>query len=626
MATPAIAAPSAGEVELRNAQNQRIGAVIKGPDAIQVAERRARTGSLRRRSDVKRWSIMIGSGSYGDFSVLEPNLTIRPARGATVTISGTGGTNNTSGGCIDVLRGGVLVQGLRCLRPSGVGIQVGPRANAGNIELRRVVVTGAGGAGISVDRVRGVLVNRALVTGAKGDGIRLNRLAGTGPYRVEGGAVLRNGDDGLDVVSDVDRLSVFGLSSEGNAGHGIENDHETSLGTTVSSSVLTRNRGSGLAVARGTGHALIGSQVAGNRGFGVTVGRGGAFRISDTRFNGTNRRGDIRFSPHARTGGQFTGLTFLDTPVDLPGDPVGVVVSSATAAQRAGLTAVHATLRSTGRFVRVKDTGAGAASALTLRYRLGGGELSGLRRSGLAVYEDDRPGNAGAWQAQTTTPIGTGSTLDVTLADAQIASGADNRFATYAPFGPPDSSPIIAAVRPRPDRVVRGRKVVLTARVVDDDALAPAAYRLVVDGKVQRRRPTISKGIVRFSTRLKVGRHRAILKVTDPAGQAAIRQWRFQVVNARPTVALAKALPKPGSFKLSRGRVTISVPVTDDAPLVNRRAQILVNGSRVSSRLRRGRLRAVVNLPQGKHRVRVIVRDKDGLLARRSWTFRTVRP
>ncbi|MDH3227964.1 MAG: hypothetical protein OEM67_12880, partial [Thermoleophilia bacterium] len=75
-----------------------------------------------------------------------------------------------------------------------------------------------------------------------------------------------------------------------------------------------------------------------------------------------------------------------------------------------------------------------------------------------------------------------------------------------------------------------------------------------------------------------------------------------------------------------RGRVTISVPVSDDAPLVTRRTRMLVNGTRVSAKLRRGRLRAVVDLPQGKHRVRVIVRDKDGLPARRSWTFRTVRP
>ncbi|MDH3226382.1 MAG: right-handed parallel beta-helix repeat-containing protein, partial [Thermoleophilia bacterium] len=561
MATPAIAAPTAGQVELRNAQNQRIGAVITGPDAIQVAEKRARTGSLRRRNDGRRWSIVIGRGTYGDFAVLEPNLAVRPARGATVTISGTGGTNNTRGGCIDVLRGGVLIQGLRCLRPSGIGVQVGPRPSARNIELRRVVVAGAGGAGISVDRVRGVLINRALVSGAAGDGIRLNRLAGTGPYLVQGGAVLRNGDDGVDVVSDVDGLGIIGLSAEGNGGNGIENDHETSLGTTVESSVLTRNRASGLAISRGTGHAVIGSQVAGNRGFGVTIGRGGAFRLANTRFNGTNRRGDIRFSPHARTGGEFTGLTFLDSVLDLPGDPVGVVVSAATAAQRAALTPVPSALRSTNRFIRVKDTGSGATSAVTLRYRLGAVELSGLRRSGLAVYEDDKPGNAGAWQAQPTSPIAAGGTLDATLADAQIASGADSRFATYAPLGPPDTSPVIAAVRPRPDRVVRGRKVVLRARVVDDDALAPAAYRLVVDGKVQRRRPTISRGLARFATRLKVGRHTAILKVTDPAGQSAIRQWRFRVVNSRPKIAVARALPRPNSFKLSRGRVTISVPV-----------------------------------------------------------------
>lgn len=624
LATPAIAAPGPGQVELRNDANARVGKVIAGPDAIQVAERRARTGSLRRRADTRRWTIVVGRGTYGDFAVLEPNLTVRPVRGAKVVISGTGGQNNTRGGCIDVMRGGVAISGLRCTGAPGVGIQVGPKPGARGIVLRRMVVDGARGAGISVDRVGAVLIERPAVTGAKGDGIRLSRLTGTGPYRIAGGTIRRSGDDGVDLVRDVDGLTVSGLTSEANGGSGIESDHVASLGLSVTSSVLIRNRGHGAALARGRGHAVSGSQISGNRGYGVTVGRGGPYRLDALRFNGTNGAGDLRFSPHARTGGSFNGLAFLDTAVTLPGDPSGVVLSSLTAAQRANLSPIPTTLQSPGRFVRVKDTGGGATSAVTLRFGLAGA-LGGLRASGLAVYEDDPPANARTWQAQPTAPLAADASLDIALADNQIASGSDKRFAVYGPLAPPDVAPIIASVQPRPGKIVRGRNVQFAIRFADDDALQPRSFRLVVDGKV-RRGAKIVKGKVRFRTRLKVGRHSAILKVTDPAGQATIRTWNFRVRNATPTIVRRVARPRPNSFTLTRGRVVLSVPVIDDAPLVTRRTRMSVNGRRVAAKLRKGKLRAVVSLPQGKYRVVVVVRDKDGARARAAWTFRTVRP
>ena len=390
--------------------------------------------------------------------------------------------------------------------------------------------------------------------------------------------------------------------------------------------MIVGNATDGVILAKGSGLALRGSQVSGNGRFGVNLGSGSGFALEDLRLTGTNRRADLRFSDAARTGGSYADLDLLGTRLTLKGEPRDVLLSAVSVAARSRLAAPPDGLAAVGRFVSVADARGSENSIVTLNFPLTAAELGDRRPSGTTIWEHDPGANPGAWQALAGAPALSDGSVEVTLADSTIASGSDARAAVYAPLGTRNDPPAIAAVYPRAKSVVRGRDLLVAGLAADDGPITRRSWRLVVDGKARGGARQVGDE-VRYRVRLKPGAHRARLTVTDDAGQSAATEWRFRVRNVRPTIRRRAAQPRPNSFKLSRGRVIISVPVSDDQSLRARQVQMFVNGSRVAAKLRRnGRLRAVVRLPQGLHRVVVVARDRDGARAKQAWRFRTVRP
>lgn len=625
MTAPALAEPGPGEVEVRDGDGRLVGGRIGGADAIQAAEARVHAGALRRRDDARVWSIVAGRGTYGDFVVREPNLTITSAPGARARISGAGPTANTPGNCLRIVRGGVRVQRMTCVSPAGSGVVVSPRAGEGGSALESLVVTGAGGSGIVVRGGTSTTITRPVVVRAKDDGVRFQDLE-PGSHTVSGGRIDRSGDDGVDLLRAAVDVAVRGVAVRDNAGAGIEADHGANARLLVDSAVILGNASDGVILANGTGLAVDGAQISGNGRFGVNLGGGAEISLANLRLSGANRRADLRFSDAARSGGSYRDLDLLGTRLSLPGEPRDVLLSAVSVAARSRLAAPPEGLASVGRFVSVADAGGSENSSVTLNFPVTAAELGDRRPSGTTIWEHDPGANPGAWQALAGAPALADGSVQVTLADSTIASGSDSRAAIYAPLGTRNDPPAIAAVYPRARSVVRGRDLLVAGLAVDDGPITSRSWRLVVDGKTRGGARQVGNE-VRYRVRLRPGVHRARLVVTDDAGQTAVNEWRFRVRNVRPTIRRRAALPRPNSFKLSRGRVIVSVPVSDDQSLRPRQVQMFVNGRRTAAKLRpNGRLRAVVRLPQGLHRVVVVVRDRDGARHKQGWRFRTVRP
>lgn len=624
MVAPALAEPGPGEVEVRDSDGRLVGGRLGGADALQAAEARIHAGSLRRADDSQVWSIVAGRGIYGDFVVREPNLTIASAPGAAVRISGTGSKANTSGNCIRIVRGGVRVQRMTCVSPKGTGILVTPPKGEGGTALESVAITGARGNGITVKGGTSTIITRPVVVGAKADGIRLQDLE-PGSHSISGGRIDRNGDDGIDLVRGAVDVAIRGVAVRDNRSAGVEADHATNARLQVDAAVILGNATDGLILANGSGLTVSGAQISGNGRFGVNLGRGSGIALEDVKLSGTNRRADVRFSDAARTGGSYRDLDLLGTRLSLPGEPRDVLLSAVSVAARSRLAAPPEGLAAVGRYVSVADARGSENSSVTLNFPVAALELGDRRPSGTTIWEHDSA-NPGGWQALAGAPALADGSVEVTLADGTIASGSDSRAAIYAPLGTRNDPPAIAAVFPRAKSVVRGRELLVAGLAADDGPITRKSWRLVVDGKPRGGARLVGRE-VRYKVRLKPGAHTARLVVTDDAGQKAASEWRFRVVNVRPTIRRRAALPRPNSFKLSRGRVVVSVPVSDDQSLRQRQVQMFVNGRRVAAKIRRsGRLRAVVRLPQGQHRVVVVARDRDGARHKQSWRFRTVRP
>lgn len=625
MAAPALAEPGPGEVEVRDADGRLVGGRIGGADALQKAEARVRAGALKRADDSRIWSIIAGRGTYGDVVVREPNLTITSAPGAAVRISGTGPTANTAGNCIRITRGGVRVQRLTCVSPTGTGILVTPRTGEGGTALESVAVTGAGANGITIKGGTSTTITRPVIVRAADDGIRLQDLE-PGSHTVSGGRVDRSGDDGIDLVRRAVDVTLRAVSVRDNTGAGIEADHSGNARLSVDAALVLGNGSDGLILANGTGLTVSGAQISGNGRFGVNLGGGTEITLENLRLSDTNRRADVRFSDAARSGGSYRDLDLLGTRLSLPGEPRDVLLSAVSVADRSRLAAPPEGLAAVGRYVAIADARGSENSSVTLNFPVTAAELGDRRPSGTTIWEHDPGANPGAWQALAGAPALADGSVQVTLADGTIASGSDSRAAIYAPLGTRNDPPAIAAVFPRAKSVVRGRDLLVAGLAADDGPITHRSWRLVVDGKARGGARQVGRE-VRYRVRLKPGPHTARLVVTDDAGQRASNEWRFRVVNVRPTIRRRAALPRPNSFKLSRGRVIVSVPVSDDQSLRARQVQIFVNGRRVAAKMRpNGRLRAVVRLPQGKHRVVVVVRDRDGARHKQGWSFRTVRP
>jgi hypothetical protein len=628
VAAPAAADPGPGQVEVLNEAGARVGDLLTGPDAIQSAVAVIRTGPLARTNDALAWSVVAGAGTYGDVLVDEPNVLVRPSAGAAVTISGTGGTNATGGECIDVTRGGVTLQALRCRAPSDRGIEVGLPANEGGVVLQELTVDRPARDGIAVTGGAGVLIQDATVITPGGDGIRLARLTGAGPYRVQGGTITRSADDGIDLVDDVQRAQVVGVRIDSSRANGIESDDAGSSDLVVDGATISRSGDHGVILGGGgTRLSVVNSTVTGSGDYGIVVTRATGTTLRGLRFDGTNRLGDVRFSAELRTGGVYDGLGFGSAVVSLPGDPVGVILSTVTAAQRAALTGAPPGLLSLNRFLRVRDTGGGPSSAVRLRFAVPTAELAALRLSAVKVYEDDPTGNRRQWQEVPGTRIDLAAgAVEADLTDRGIASGSDARFATYGPLGPPNGAPEILGVLPLDGGLARGRDVAIRARVRDEEPLTTGSFLLEIDG-IRRGGVSLRGDLVQFLPgRLPLGVHRARLVVVDQNRLAAGRIWSFEVVNRAPRILVRQARPRPSSLVLVRRLTTIAVPVRDDLPIRTVKASMRVNGRQVRTRILGGRAVARLALAPGRHRVLLSVRDRDGALAVRRWSFRVVRP
>ena len=623
----ALADPPPGRVEVRNEAGARVGGLIGGPDAIATALERISASSLRRTDDGRPWSVVIGAGTYGDVVVDEPNLTLLPSAGASVSIRSGVGRDTTGGECVDIRRGNVTLQGIACRGAAKDGIDVEIPQAEGGVVLRQVGVDKARADGIGVRSGASLVVQDTVVTSSGGDGIALRKLTGAGPYVIQGGRIARNGDDGVDLADDAQHVRVSAVTIDANHGNGVESDDAGSTDLIVDGCIVSRNGVDGVLLSGGgTNLAVTNTTALGNARYGIDLGRGGGMRVVGDRLDGTNRSGDLAFSGDPRSGGTYAGLAFLDTALDLPGEPRGVVLRATTQPARLRLSPLPTGLNTFGRYVDVRDGGSGAGSVVTLRFTLSPAEIAAARLSALSVYEDDRPGNGRRWQAVAGTRLVAPGVLDVTLTDGAIASGSDTRFATYGPLAPPNAAPIIAAVYPTPNTRVVGRSLVIAARVGDDDPLSTGGFALTVDG---RRVGGVSyrNGNVVFRVgRLRVGRHQAQLLVVDDSGLRSAQSWSFAVANRRPSVNRRRAIPRPNGFVVSRRIVTLRIPVRDDQPIVRRLVRLRVDGRPVPFRLTRGRLVARVAVAPGRHRVLVRVRDRDGAVGARGWIFRSVRP
>lgn len=626
----ASADPGAGQVEVLNEAGLRVGALLTGGDAVQAAIAAIRTGPAARSNDALAWSVVVGAGSYGDVLVDEPNLVIRPTVTSTgdaaVTISGSGGADATGNECVDITRGGVTFKGIRCRTPNGRGIEVALTPAEGGVVVQGVTVDRPAQDGIAVIGGAGVLIQDVTVITAGADGIRLEKLTGPGPYRIQGGTITRSVDDGIDLVDDVQRLTVAGVTIDQSRRNGIESDDAGSTDLLVDGGTINRSGDNGLVLGGGgTRLSVVNTTVTSNGDYGVALSRATGTTLRGIRFNGSNALGDVRFSAELRTGGVYDALDFGGAGLSLPGDPVGVILATPTSSQRAAFTGVPPGLRSLNRFVRVRDTGGGTSSTVRLRFLVPPAELAALRLTEVKVYEDDPSANSKQWQEVPGTRVDPAGAVEVDLSDSAIASRSDARFATYGPFGPPNGAPQILGVLPVDGARAPGRDVAIRARVRDEEPLATGSFLLEIDG---RRVGGVSlKGdLVQFRPgRLALGPHRARLVVVDANRLITERVWTFVLTNARPRILLASAKPRRAALVLQRPRTQISVPVRDDLPLSTLRATMRVDGARVAVRRVGGRIVARVPLKVGRHRVQLSVRDRDGALTVRRWSFRVVR-
>jgi hypothetical protein len=301
-----------------------------------------------------------------------------------------------------------------------------------------------------------------------------------------------------------------------------------------------------------------------------------------------------------------------------------VILSSATAVHRAAQSRLPNRTVALGRYVRIRNTGAGA-SVVQVRFVLSPADLVKGRQSGIRVFEDDPAGNRRRWQLVRGSRIDPTGFAEARLTDPQIASGSAARFATYAPLAPFNTAPEIVSLFPSNGGAYEGRNGVMSAVARDDGPLSASSFRLEVDG-TRRGRLTLRNGNPVWPfVRLGVGPHIAKLTVTDAAGLATEVVWSFTVLNFKPQVQRALSKPRPGSIvRRVRGLVRLSILMRDDQRIVPGRARVRVDGRLVRVTRQGRRLVARVPLRVGRHRIVVVYTDRDGAKVSRGWRF-TVR-
>ena len=616
--------PGPGSVSVLDQAGAPIGPPLSGPDAVEDAVLRVHDGPLARADDTVPWSIVIGDGSYGDVAIDEPDLLLRPSAGATVALSGAGGASNTNGGCIDVFRGGVEIDGLQCRAPSAYGVQVSVAPGKGGVTLRRLGVDRSGTTGIAVVQADAVTIDGATVSDAGTDGIRFSAVAGPGPYLVTDTQVRGSGDDGIDLAGAAERVTVRRTVAQGNRDNGIEAD-DRPVDTTVSGDTLTDNAGDGARLGGGTRVAVTDTTAAGNGAAGLELLAGNAYVLRGDRLGATNRRGDLQFSADLRSGGVYEGLTIGGAILSLPGEPRSVVLAGAGAAQLSSGSPLPVGLAEVGGFVRVRAVRPFASSGVTVSFQVGAARLAAFRPGALQVYEDVRHGSRVGWVPVPGGRIDPSGSIEVTIGQGRIGGTSPAGFSTYGPLGTRLGTPILTDLLPAPGATVIGRSFAVRARVLASGPLTSRSLTLWLDGR-PRGGIRLARGglVIARVPRATLGHHLARLRVVGASGLAALREWSFQVRNAPPAVRVSGARPRPGASVGRSASIAISIPARDDEPVRRGRVRLIVDGRRVPVSVSGGRVRAVGVLAPGIHHVSISVRDRNGASAHGNWSFRIV--
>lgn len=400
-----------GSVEVRD-EAGAVVATLTGQDALQDAVGAVVTG---RAPETRPWSVVAGAGTYGDVAVKTPNLAISAEPGAAVVIGGIGLRDDTGGGCVDITRGGVTLQGVQCSAPRRSGVVVTLRNSEGGTVLRSVAVDRAGVDGVAVTGGRALALEQVSVTSPGRDGIRLTSLTSRDAHVIAGGQVAAAGRDGLRLADDVRGVQVTGLTVTGSKGIGIASEDAGNADVSLTSVTATGNGGAGVVLAGGTLRATVtGSTITGNTGAGVSLGDTSGVRISGIPVDGSNAGGDLVFDSEIRTGGAYDDLRAPDGVFALVGEPNSARISGLPAARAAVASGGPARLARRGPAVLVSATARTPSRRVVLRFG-----------TGSAVYR-----KSGAWKRLPSSRRVRGG-LQAVLATSLLGTAGT----AYAPFG-----------------------------------------------------------------------------------------------------------------------------------------------------------------------------------------------
>jgi nitrous oxidase accessory protein NosD len=227
-------------------------------------------------------TIRIFGGTYAAFVVRRPGLTLSPASGSTVTVSG--GTS-----AISILAGDTVVRGLRVTSATAQGIWVDSVAD---VLLSGLTVEDNLGHGIQIIRSTRVEVSDSQVTSNKMSGVR--ELDGTTSGRYLRNVITDNGHDGADYNGDGLLLKGGGAVVRGNTilrngdsplyEHGIYAS-SVATGYVIDDNVIRDNSASGIK-ASGSG-TVTGNTISGSPRGVVFADAGGTVHVTGNAVSAT---------------------------------------------------------------------------------------------------------------------------------------------------------------------------------------------------------------------------------------------------------------------------------------------------------------------------------------------------
>ncbi len=407
MAATAAASPAPGTVEVRDQAGGLI-TTTSGADAVHDA---LAVVATQRLGDATPWAVFAGAGTYGDFAVSVRNVTVAADPAGSVTISGAGTTDVTSGRCVNITRGNVTLTGFTCATTTkGSGVNVSLPNSEGGVVVSGMSIDAPAADGVTVTGGTGIVLSDIKVTSPKRSGFRLSQLTAQGPYAITGGSVAGAAANGLHLVTDVTKLQVTGLSISGSKGAGVLGNDSGNSDDTFQGVRVSGSSGDGFSLGGGALRVAIRDSVAtGNTGAGIRLADGTGFAVSGVTLDGTNQGGDLLFTADDRTGGTYTGLQ-AGGGFSVVGEPYAVRLSQATQ----GVPASAGGRNRSGAGLAIAATASTARRRLVVRWDARG-----------TVYR-----GAGKWSAVKTSRRIKGG-AQALLGTSYLGTSA----ALYAPFG-----------------------------------------------------------------------------------------------------------------------------------------------------------------------------------------------